>query len=376
MMERRRPISLLYRYLLRPLLFSLDPETAHELASTLLRKIGRFPVCSSFLHRWCTCRDPRLESTIFGLRFPNPVGLAAGFDKNASMLESLPLLGFGFIEVGTVTGRGQVGNPRPRLFRLPADQALINRMGFNNEGADAVQQRLQQTRKPAIPVGINLGKSRDVPLQEAVQDYLYSFERLYPYGDYFVINVSSPNTPHLRQLQDKWLLTELLQALQERNIQLATTMPCPPKPLLIKIAPDLSWSQLDDLLTVVAEQRLAGVIATNTTITREGLRTSMEEAGGLSGLPLRERSTTLIRYIFQTTSGILPIIGVGGIFSAQDAWEKIAAGASLIQVYTGLIYQGPLLIRSINQGLLRQMTQSGVQTISGAVGLQKKRKNT
>ncbi|RMF88274.1 MAG: quinone-dependent dihydroorotate dehydrogenase [Nitrospinota bacterium] len=359
---------MLYTSLFRPFLFRQDPEAVHELVIRLLEQVGKTPLLSGCLRRCFSVEDRRLVSTVMGLRFPNPVGLAAGFDKNGRLVRSIPLLGFGFMEIGTVTAHPQAGNPRPRLFRLPADQALINRMGFNNAGADAVAKHLEQAGKPPIPLGINIGKSKIVPLSQAVADYLYSFERLYPWGDFFVVNVSSPNTPGLRQLQEGSLLGELLHALQEQNIQLATQAHHPPKPLLVKIAPDLVPSQLDAIVDVVAEQRIAGIVATNTTVARNGLTTALDEAGGLSGRPLRQRSTAIIRYLFQRTEGRIPIIGVGGIFSAADAWEKILAGASLVQVYTGLIYEGPSLVRHITRGLCACLSAAGLQTVTDAVG--------
>ena len=359
---------MLYRYLLRPLLFTQDPEVVHEAVTHLLERVGESPRLARWLRQWFLTVDTRLESTVMGLRFPNPIGLAAGFDKEGRLLKSIPLLGFGFMEIGTVTAQSQPGNPRPRLFRLPADRALINRMGFNNAGADAVAKRLEQTAKPPIPLGINIGKTRAVPIHQAVSDYLYTFERLYPFGDYFVINVSSPNTPDLRQLQDGSLLAELLHALQERNAQLARPLSQPPRPLLVKIAPDLSPPQLEAIVTVVEALQIAGIVATNTTVARDGLTYPTTETGGLSGLPLQKRSTAIIRSLFQYTQGRIPIIGVGGIFSAAAAWEKIQAGAALVQVYTGLIYQGPFLIRRMTRGLLAYMSAIGAQHMTDVIG--------
>lgn len=282
---------------------------------------------------------------VFGLRFPNRVGLAAGFDKNALALPAWEALGFGFAEIGTVTAHAQAGNPKPRLFRVPKISAVINRMGFNNDGADAVATRLERLRAtpqwPRFPVGINLGKSKITPLEEAAADYLYSFRRLQNAGDYFVLNVSSPNTPGLRKLQDRGALGDLFSTIQNANSER--------KPLLVKIAPDLSWGALDDVLMLVAEHHLAGIVATNTSIDHSSVPKSECQTGGLSGEPIRTRATEIIRFISARTK--VPIIGVGGIFSAQDAMEKIEAGASLVQLYTGFIYKGPSLIRHISRAL-------------------------
>jgi dihydroorotate dehydrogenase len=337
-----------YKSFVRPLLFQLDPERVHGLATTGLHQ-ARF--AARAMESFLSVDDPRLQVEVFGLRFKNPVGLAAGFDKDAELVPIWPALGFGFVELGTITAKAQPGNPRPRLFRLPQDKAIINRMGFNNDGAEAVAARLRKL-KPAtlhrIPVGINIGKSKVTPLEEAVDDYLFSFNTLYEFGDYFAVNVSSPNTPDLRKLQDKDALAELLGALSARNRELQS------KPLLVKIAPDLSWGQIDDVLQVIADAGLSGIVATNTTIGREGLRTRAKranETGGLSGGPLRARATEIIRYISKATEGRLPIVGVGGIFTGADAFEKLEAGASLVQLYTGFIYEGPLALRSINREL-------------------------
>jgi dihydroorotate dehydrogenase len=294
--------------------------------------------------------NPRLARTVFGIHFPNPVGLAAGFDKNAKLIDEFAALGFGFIEVGTVTPKGQEGNPTPRLFRLPEDEALINRMGFNNEGLEAMKMRLLARRSKVI-VGGNLGKNKVTPNEQAEEDYCLGFEALYEVVDYFVVNVSSPNTPNLRALQEKEPLKKLLVRLQALN----GTKP-EPKPILLKIAPDLTNEQLDDVIEIVLETSLAGVIATNTTLSREGLKSAdglCAEAGGLSGRPLRVRSTEVIRYLHQKSGGKFPIVGVGGIHSAEDALEKLKAGASLIQIYTGFIYEGPGLIQEINRAIVK-----------------------
>lgn len=319
--------------------------------------------------RSCTVRDDALKTRVFGLNFDNPIGLAAGFDKDARVLPMWHALGFGFAEMGTLTLIPQPGNPVPRLFRLPVDEAVINRMGFNNEGAEAVRTRLlallASGRWPAFPVGINLGKGKATPLEKAAEDYEGLLDAFLDLGDYFVINVSSPNTPGLRELQEKPRLDELFARLQKRN-----QTRCQPqsRPLLVKVAPDLELSQLDDVLELCATHKLAGIIATNTTLSREGLQSRIEEAGGLSGRPLRKRATEMIRHIHKATNGKLPIIGVGGIFSADDAYEKIRAGASLVQVYTGFIYEGPRMVNKLNEGLLGLLRRDGFKNVAEAVG--------
>ena len=297
--------------------------------------------------------DKRLEKTIFGITFPNPVGLAAGFDKDAKMFEDLAYCGFGFIEIGTLTPKGQPGNPQPRLFRLKEDNAIINRMGFNNEGVEAAVERLKK-RKTKTIIGGNIGKNKVTENEDALKDYIINFNVLFDYVDYFVVNVSSPNTPGLRDLQEKEPLKQLLLALMDEN-KLKSTQ----KPILLKIAPDLTDSQLDDIIEIVDETKIAGVIATNTTISREGLKMNRDEvdvigAGGLSGKPVRERSTEVIRYLATKSNKSFPIIGVGGIHSEQDALEKLDAGADLIQLYTGFIYEGPGLVKRINQAILER----------------------
>jgi dihydroorotate dehydrogenase len=326
-----------YQKLLRPLLFCFDPELIHHLAIWTLEHFG--PAMASFRPP----DDPRNERTVFGIKFPNPVGLAAGMDKNAVALPAWDALGFGFVEVGTITARPQTGNPKPRIFRVPEAQAIINRLGFNNEGCDLVSDRLRLLREsggwPRIPVGINIGKSKVTPLDEAVADYLLSFERLQHLGDYFVLNVSSPNTPGLRQLQDRNSLEQLIRAIQERNSD--------GRPLLVKIAPDLEFDAIEDILALSHETELAGIIATNTTLDHSSIPPDRHTQGGLSGTPLRKRSTEIVRFITSRTS--LPVIAVGGIMSADDAMEKFDAGAALIQLYTGFIYEGPDLVRRIVQ---------------------------
>jgi len=316
----------------------------------LLQLTVKIPFGKSILRGLFKVNDPRLERELFGIKFPNPVGLAAGFDKNATFFDAMDCLGFGFIEVGTVTPKGQPGNPKPRLFRLPDDNGLINRMGFNNEGVEAMVKRLKK-RSPNIIVGGNIGKNKVTPNEDATADYEYCFEALFDYVDYFVVNVSSPNTPGLRELQEKEPLTRLLSRLQEMNHRKPT-----PKPILLKIAPDLTDQQLDDVVEIVQDTKLAGLIAANTTISRDGLKSPaslLSEAGGVSGQPVKERSTEVIRYIANKSKGSFPIIGVGGIQSGADAKEKLDAGASLVQVYTGFIYEGPALAKRINQYLLR-----------------------
>ena len=309
------------------------------------------PFLRSWMRRQFVVEHSSLERELFGLRFPNPVGLAAGFDKDAKYSDPLACLGFGFIEIGTVTPRPQPGNPRPRLFRLPADQALINRMGFNNDGAKAAAERLRQ-RKENVIIGGNIGKNKDTPNEEALLDYEKGFLELAEVVDYFVVNVSSPNTPGLRALQDKEPLMQILNRLQELNREQSRQ-----KPILLKIAPDLTEDQLNDIVEIVGSTGIAGVVATNTTIDRSGLRTGSSEveamgAGGLSGKPLTQKSTEVIRYLHQRSGGRFPIIAAGGIFTARDAQEKLDAGASLVQVYTGFIYEGPAIVKQICEGLI------------------------
>jgi dihydroorotate dehydrogenase len=340
----------MYKSLLRPLLFSLAPEKAHHTTMGLLRNTLRIPGMKSIFKGMYTVKSPKLERTVFGIKFPNPVGLAAGFDKNADYYEELSTLGFGFIEIGTVTPVGQPGNPQPRMFRLPADEGLINRMGFNNGGMEQAIQNLKG-RNPNFIIGGNIGKNKVTPNEEAINDYIKAFNGLFDYVDYFVVNVSSPNTPGLRELQDKKPLTEILMALKAENKKQAAE-----KPILLKIAPDLTDAQLDDIIAIVSDSKIDGVIATNTTISREGLRTDPKttgEAGGLSGAPVKNRSTEVIKYLHTKSNGSFPIIGVGGIQTAQDAQEKLDAGASLVQVYTGFIYEGPAMVKKINEGLLK-----------------------
>ena len=376
----------IYQLAIRPLLFNLvktDSEWLHQQtirSFSWLSQTGvhqRASWVNQRLKQSLCLYDSRLEQNLFGLNFPNPVGLAAGFDKDGVAAGIWSNLGFGFAELGTVTFHAQPGNPRPRLFRLPLDKAALNRMGFNNRGAAAMAARLGQQEKQdnvqLIPIGINLGKSKVTPLEAAAQDYLDSFRLLKDLGDYFVVNVSSPNTPGLRSLQDASMLSTILKLLQQENHT--------HKPIFVKIAPDLDWVAIADIISLAKTYQLAGIIATNTTIRRDGLKTQIidqtgkspqSEAGGISGEPLRDRSTEVIRFIWQQTQGQIPIIGVGGIFSGEDAWEKITAGASLIQVYTGWIYEGPLMVRRILLDLLVRLEQSGLNSINEAVGLQTK----
>ncbi len=344
----------MYKSFIRPVLFRFNAESVHHFAFSSIRLMHKIPLVPTLLRKIYQKNTPNLGREVFGLHFPNPVGLAAGFDKNAQLIDELGSFGFGFIEIGTVTPRPQEGNPKPRLFRLKADQALINRMGFNNEGLETVIKNLKK-RKSKILVGGNIGKNKITPNEEATQDYLKSFDALFEYVDYFVVNVSSPNTPNLRALQDKAPLTELLQSLQNHNQQKLK-----PKPILLKIAPDLSNTQLDEIIEVVQSTKIAGVIATNTTLRRDKLQTPSSTltaigAGGLSGKPLKDSSTEVIRYLHQQSGGTLPIIGVGGIHSPKDALEKLQAGASLVQLYTGFVYEGPGIVRKINQFLEKSL---------------------
>jgi dihydroorotate dehydrogenase len=362
----------LYRSIVRPILFRLPPESVHEFALSFL-SLGLRSGVARHVTAQRYRREPFGKLQRFGLEFPNPVGLAAGFDKNGTAAQALATLGFGSIEVGSVTSAPQPGNPRPRLFRLPLDRALINRAGFNNCGAAKLAEHVRR-RRPDCVLGVNIGKSRDVPIDDAIPDYLKSFEAVYEVADYLAINVSSPNTPNLRELQRPEILADLLKSLQQRNNELAQRYSCPrPKPLLLKIAPDLSEAEIESIVEVATRLKISGLIATNTTIRREGLRTSLADveaygAGGLSGAPLRQRSNEVISLIYRLTKGELPIIGVGGVFTAADAWEKICAGASLIQLYTGFIYEGPGVARRINDGLATILEQEGFQRLDEAVG--------
>lgn len=336
----------MYKSIIRPILFWYDPEKIHYFTFSALRFLNKIPGFPAIFRSLYEVKDARLETEVFGLKFKNPVGLAAGFDKDAKLYKELSNLGFGFIEIGTLTPKGQEGNPKKRLFRLKEDSGIINRMGFNNGGVLEAVERLKKNN--GVLIGGNIGKNKLTSNEEATLDYEICFDALYDYVDYFVVNVSSPNTPNLRALQDKEPLTQLLQTLQNKNLAKPKQ-----KPILLKIAPDLTDEQLLDIIDIVNETKIAGVIATNTTISREGLQSVNKiEIGGLSGKPLTKRSTEVIRFLSEKSNKSFPIVGVGGIHSAEDAIEKLEAGASLIQLYTGFIYEGPNLIKKINRKIL------------------------
>ncbi len=368
-------MSWFYRHLARPALFTQDSEVIHDKTLRALSWASKQAWIRLGIEHFFEA--PSLPTEVFGLRFPNPVGLAAGMDKRAAALPIWAAFGFGFCELGGVTWHEQPGNPKPRMFRAVTEQALINRMGFNNGGAPAMAHQLAVWRQhglwPTHPVGINLGKSKITANEEAVQDYANSFRTLWPHADFFVVNVSSPNTPNLRQLQDKSALDAILAELQSLNGSLAQAAQTAPKPVLVKVAPDLALEALDEILELCSPRNLAGIVATNTTLTRpestnlKSQRT-FREVGGLSGRPLQSRSTEIIRHIYQQSCGRIPILGVGGIFSALDAWEKITAGASLVQVYTGMVYEGPGIARTIVVGLAELLHQSGYKRLADAVG--------
>ena len=343
----------MYKLLIKPIFFLFSPETIHHIIFAVVKFVARIPFNMWTWKKMFCLENDRLKRKVFGLTFDNPVGLAAGFDKDAKLYNELAAFGFGFIEIGTITPKEQSGNQKPRLFRLPQDEALINRMGFNNRGVEEAVERLKK-RNTQIIIGGNIGKNKVTPNKEATRDYEICFEALYLYVDYFVVNVSSPNTPGLRDLQDKEPLTKLLMRLQELNASKENR-----KPILLKIAPDLTNAQLDDIITIVQDSKIDGVIATNTTIDRSMLTTNQKEVeaignGGLSGKPVKKRSTEIIRYLSEKSNKAFPIIGVGGIHSAEDAIEKLEAGASLLQLYTGFIYEGPALIKRINKAILKQ----------------------
>lgn len=331
----------------------MQPETAHHFTTKTLKAACAIPGMGALLRAIFQVKDPSLKTTVFGIEFPNPVGLAAGFDKEAKFFKEMHHLGFGFIEIGTITPKPQPGNPKPRLFRVTEDEGLINRMGFNNEGIEGAIKRLKN-KPDHIIVGGNIGKNKVTPNENAVNDYVECFEGLYDYVDYFVVNVSSPNTPNLRALQDKKPLMHILNTLMDLNRKKPAQ-----KPILLKIAPDLTDEQLNDIIEIVSETKIDGVIASNTTISRENLKTEKNKvdaigAGGLSGKPVKNRSTQVIKYLHDNSNGAFPIIGVGGIHSGEDAIEKLEAGASLVQVYSGFVYEGPKLIREINRQLLNR----------------------
>ncbi len=359
----------MYR-LIRPILFELDAELIHRVAMSMLALIMRIGFLRALFARYFRIQNPVLEQHLLGIDFENPVGLAAGFDKDAKYFNALNALGFGSIEIGTITAVAQDGNPRPRLFRLPKDRALLNRMGFNNEGSQAVANRLQKTNIETI-LGINLGKSRVVEISDALSDYEVSFERLFDFGHYFVVNVSSPNTPGLRGLQQRAPLLELLRGLQTLNQKLAVDRNSSPRPLLVKISPDLSDQELDDILAIVQRCKISGIIATNTTLERDTLcsaEQSLLGSGEISGLPVQDRSRDIISKIYTRTHGRLPVIGVGGIFDAEDALRTIEAGASLVQIWTGFVYEGPFVVRRINRDLIRLCNERGYANITDAIG--------
>ncbi len=351
------PLSLsciMYKRLIKPLFFLVDPEKIHHLTFAVLKVFLNIPGLKNLVKWTFSVNHEALKRNVFGLEFRNPVGLGAGFDKDAKLFDELGCLGFGFIEIGTVTPKAQPGNDKPRLFRLPEDEALINRMGFNNAGAQAAALKLTHRKDAGLIIGGNIGKNKLTPNEEAIKDYELCFEALYPYVDYFVVNVSSPNTPNLRELQEKEPLKALLNSVKALNNSKGKQ-----RPILLKIAPDLTNTQLDDIIEIVEETKIDGIIATNTTISRQNLKTpqlKLDEigAGGLSGIPVKKRSTEVIKYLFDKSAGRLKIIAVGGIHSAEDALEKLDAGACLVQLYTGFIYEGPGLIKKINKALLKR----------------------
>jgi dihydroorotate dehydrogenase len=371
-------MSWFYRNTLRPILFTQDAESIHNRTMAMLNWAGRNELVCDAMRSFLGA--PELPIELFGLRFPNPVGLAAGMDKNAEALPAWAAMGFGFTELGAATWHAQPGNPPPRVFRAIPEDAIVNRMGFNNLGAETIAEKLGEWKKsrrwPKHPVGMNLGKSKITPLDKAAEDYANSFRVLRAHLDFFVVNVSSPNTPNLRQLQDKKALDEILTALQEvQNSESKASQSSSPRssPILVKVAPDLSFEALDEILELAGPRQIAGIVATNTTITRPAAinpetQRVYAETGGLSGRPLRTRSTEVIRHLYRQTRGTLPIIGVGGIFNAEDAWEKIAAGASLVQIYTGLVYEGPAICRGIVNGLVDRLEAKGLGELLLAVG--------
>ena len=354
-------MSLFYDKIIRPLLFNLPPETAHEFGIETLKISLRSKFARSLAaKRFAPESSGEIER--FGLKFRNPLGIAAGFDKNGKVVKQLNALGFAFVEVGTVTFNPQTGNEKPRMFRLPKDEALINRLGFNNEGAAKIVARLKKIERGNCIVGVNIGKNKDVPNEDATENYLKSFDLAHAVADYIAVNVSSPNTPHLRELQKAENLEELLNELQKRNAELSA------KPLLVKIAPDLSDAEIEAIADIAGRLKISGIIATNTTVSRDDLRTNINEIGGLSGKPVFGKSNETIAKIYKYSDGRLPIIGVGGIFTAEDAFEKIAAGACLIQSYTGFIYRGISFAREINRGLQNILKEKGFADLDEAVG--------
>lgn len=363
---------MLYQSIIRPLVFCKDPEKSHE---QILHLLARLEFMSDFLDRHYRVEDPRLRVKVGPLQFDNPVGLAGGFDKNVVAPKTIASFGFGFMEVGAITNQAQPGNPKPRLYRLPEDMALINRLGFNNLGADAVAQKLaaliQRNGRPAIPLGMNIGRTKIVETKDAVPDIVACFTKLFPHGDFFTLNISSPNTPNLRDLQEKSLLRNLLQAVQETNYELSNQANMAAKPVFVKIAPDMEFTQVDEIIEVVDAVKLTGIVATNATAhMRDKLLSRFgPEPGGLSGRPITAYVTSFIAHIHQVTQGRIPLIGVGGIFDAHDAYDKIKAGASAVQIYTGWIYEGPGAVKRINSGLLHLLERDGLKNISQAVGV-------
>lgn len=359
--------------LIRQYLFQQDPEEIHEKTIHALKLVEDSAPGKALMRMVFQLRNERLETNLWGLKFPNPVGLAAGFDKNAEVYHALGAMGFGFVEVGTITPQGQPGNPKPRLFRLSEHQAVINRMGFNNLGAYLASQHLIDFAYSDVPIGINIGKNKVTPNEEAASDYSKCLDMLYAYGHYFVINISSPNTPNLRDLQETESLRVLIRAVREKAAELEARG-VKKKPILLKVAPDMSDEQMHDVVHAAVEEGISGIIATNTTLSREAVANhpKADEAGGLSGRPLTERSTEWVKQIYQEIGDKVPIIGVGGIYNGEDAYNKIRAGASLVQVYTGMIYQGPGIAKQINKQLLKLMARDGFTHISEVVGVDAK----
>lgn len=365
-------IGMFYKSLVRPLVFRKDPEESHE---TILGLLAKAESLSGLFESVYRVDDARLNAQVGPLALSNPVGLAGGFDKNAVAPKTIASFGFGFMEIGAITAQPQPGNAKPRLYRLPEDKALINRLGFNNEGANAIAARLAAMSArgslPSIPLGMNIGRTKIVETKDAVADFLACFTQLYPHGDFFTLNVSSPNTPNLRDLQEKTLLRDLLSSVQEKNRELAHRLRSTPKPVFVKIAPDMEFSQVDEIADVVMSTQLSGIVATNASaFMRDNLKSpNGPEPGGLSGRPITVKVTNFVAHIYKQTEGRLPIIGVGGIFTAEDAYDKIRAGASAVQIYTGWIYEGPGLVKRINRGLCRLLERDGLKRIADAVGV-------
>ncbi|WP_341278454.1 quinone-dependent dihydroorotate dehydrogenase [Paenibacillus sp. FSL H8-0537] len=361
---------MLYSSLGKPIFFRMDPEKAHHLVIDGLHAAGRVPGMTGIMHAMYGVNEtPELAVDLFGIHFPHPIGLAAGLDKNAKAADGFSSIGFGFMEVGTVTPKSQPGNEQPRLFRLPPDEALINRMGFNNDGVDAMAERLNKRKIHRIPLAVNIGKNKVTPNELAHEDYRLCIQALYGQGDFFVVNISSPNTPDLRALQHGDELRLLLDTVLEEIRQQASKSGKSAKPVLVKIAPDMTDEQLKLTVATIKDSGVSGIIATNTTVSRTGLtHSNAGEMGGLSGVPVRERSTEVIRAVYRQTEGKLPIIGSGGIFTAADAYDKIRAGASLVEVYTALIYKGPGLLRELTSGLKERLRKDGYRSITEAIG--------